>query len=540
MFKDKRIQFVLFFIALIAFFGYFSGMFIDVTRDAGKYATVSKEIFQNGNLINLTVHGKPYDQKPPLLFWLGALGFSIGGISNFWFKFPILLLVFAGIYWTYRLGKSLYNERVGKLAGLFMFFSFIVSMYSMDIHTDTLMQVFVTLALWQLFEFIKTRKNKHWIFGFIAIGLAMLSKGPYGAAIPGVAVIGHLLFTKQYKFLLDYRWYVGTILAFLVVSPALIGLWNQFGWTGIKFFFIDNNLGRVTGNYVHAGIYDPTFFIHNLLYLFLPWSIIFYIAAFCDIKRLIKTRFKAYEYFTFTGIGVFFILLSASRSQLPNYIFGIVPLMAIVLAKWVNIALKEKSKLALIFSRVQEIVVSLLWIFIAAIIFYLFSDVSVWVIILGALILAVTVAVYFKTKDTITKLMLPSFSVIAYLILLLNIHVFPYIFSYQAPPKAARYFNQHSNAGDRLYNYQYGQYELFFYSEPEASMIYSENELDSISAINGSWIFTNQEGLKIIDSKCLNPDSVITYQHLALNRGGRFINPKKREAVLKPMYLVKF
>ncbi len=197
--NNKILSIIIVFFLLIGLLSYFSGLFIDVTRDAGKYATVAKEIYQHGNFINLTVHGEAYDQKPPMLFWLGAIGFFVGHISNFWFKFPVFILIFMGFYWTFKLGESLYNRKVGLLAAFLVFSSFIYSLYSMDIHTDTPLQAFVTLALWQLFEFIKTGKNKHFIWGFIAIGLSMLSKGPLGAAIPAFAVVGHLLFKRDFK-----------------------------------------------------------------------------------------------------------------------------------------------------------------------------------------------------------------------------------------------------------------------------------------------------------------------------------------------------
>ena len=63
---ENRIIRILF-IALtgLAIAVYISGLSIDVTRDAGKYATVSKEVFQNKNYINLTVHGER-EQKPIL------------------------------------------------------------------------------------------------------------------------------------------------------------------------------------------------------------------------------------------------------------------------------------------------------------------------------------------------------------------------------------------------------------------------------------------------------------------------------------------
>jgi len=539
MLKNKALLFIVIFIALVALWSYFAGLSIDVTRDAGKYATVAKEMFHSGDLIHLTIHGDAYDQKPPMLFWLGALGFAIGGISNFWFKLPVLLLVFAGFYWAFRLGKSLYNKRVGYLTAAFLAFSTFYSLYSMDIHADTPLQAFITLALWQLFEFIKTRKNKHWISGFTAIGLAMLSKGPIGAAIPAFAVVGHVLLKKEYRFLLDYRWYLGTVLAFVVASPALIGLMNQFGWEGIRFFFWENNVGRITGTYVQA-VNDPIFFVHTLLYMFLPWVLIFFISAYLEFKILLKNKFHSEEYFTFAGIWIFFIIISASSNQAPNYIFSIVPLMAVLTAKWADIVLEQQPRLSRIFKRVQNLVVVLIWTMTAGLTFYLFPLPGFYFWLVAIIAIAATLYSYKNLKEPEFRLILPSVLAFSVLMFLLNTHVFPYIFSYQAPPKAAGYFNKNASETDKLYNYKYGQYELFFYSEPQATQLKTLEDMKKAAETKGSWIFTDDNGIKDFEALQLPTDTIIEYRHLYLNRGGRFINPKTRDNVLQPMYLIKF
>ncbi len=538
MLKNKSLQIILIFIAAVGLWSYIAGLPIDVTRDAGKYATISKEIFQNRNYINLTIHGDAYDQKTPMLFWLGALGFAIGGISNFWVKLPVLLLVFAGFFWAYRLGKSLYNQRVGILTAVFLAFSTMYMLYSMDIHADTPLQAFITLALWQLFEFIKTGKTKHWFWGFTAVGLAMLSKGPIGAAIPAFAVIGHILIKKDFRRLADWRWYAGVVLAFLVASPALIGLMNQFGWEGIRFFFWENNVGRITGTYIQAKN-DPAFYIHNLLYLFLPWTFLFFISVYKEFNMLIKNRFQSVEFFTFTGIWIFFLIISASSNQAPNYIFSIFPLIAVLTAKWADIALEKQPKLALIFVGTQHFVVGLTWLMIVILVFYLFPkpEFYFWLVAFAAVIL--TFFVFKKMKEPVFRLILPSLLAFSVLMFLLNTHVFPFIFSHQAPPKAARYYTTHAAAGEKLYNYKYPQYELFFYSEPQAIQLKNEEQFKAVSLEKVSWIFTNPEGLKDFEKLQIQPDTIFEYRHLYLNRGGKFINPKTRDEVLQPMYLIK-
>ena len=538
MLDNKKLRIIFFFIAAIVIWSYIAGLSIDVTRDAGKYATVAKETFQNGNYINLTIHGDAYDQKPPMMFWLGALGFSIGGVSNFWFKFPILLLVFAGFYWAFQLGKSLYNKRVGYLTATFLAFSVIYSLYSMDIHADTPLQAFVTLALWQLSEFIKTRKNKHWILGFTAIGLAILSKGPIGAAIPAFAVIGHILLKRDYRFLFDYRWFVGAILSFAVASPALIGLMNQFGWDGIRFFFWENNIGRITGSYVEA-VNDPFFYVHTLLYVFLPWVLVFIIAVFSEFRMLVKNRFISDEYFTLSGIWIFYIIISVSKNQVPNYIFSIVPLIAVLTAKWIDIAVRNKMKLFKVLNTTQSFVTILIWLMIFVLAFYLFPLPKLYYLVIAITGIVFSFWIIIKADDKLVRLISPTLIAFGCLMLLLNTNVFPYIFSFQAPPKAARYYTENVPKTDKLYNYKYGQYELFFYSEPQATQIKTVEELKKVAETKGNWIFTDPEGLAVIDSLKIQPDTLIEYRHLYLNKGGLFINPKTRDEVLQPMYLLK-
>ena len=119
-------------------------------------------------------------------------------------------------------------------------------------------------------------------------------------------------------------------------------------------------------------------------------------------------------------------------------------------------------------------------------------------------------------------------------------NVFPYIFSYQAPPVAARYFTENAAKDDKLFNYKYGQFELFFYSYPQAIKLNSSENLKSVAGKKGNLIFTDESGFKEIADLKLNADTVIVYKHLYLNRGGQFVNPKSRGEFLYPMYLIRY
>ena len=53
-------------------------------------------------------------------------------------------------------------------------------------------------------------------------------------------------------------------------------------------------------------------------------------------------------------------------------------------------------------------------------------------------------------------------------------------------------------------------------------------------------VFTDETGYADIENLKLITDTIIEYKHLNLDRGGKFINPKNRDLVLKPMYLIRY
>jgi hypothetical protein len=100
-------------------------------------------------------------------------------------------------------------------------------------------------------------------------------------------------------------------------------------------------------------------------------------------------------------------------------------------------------------------------------------------------------------------------------------------------------FTENALETEKLYNYKYPQYELFFYSEPQATQLKTIEDMKKAAETKGSWIFTDVDGIKDFEALQLKTDTIIEYRHLYLNRGGRFINPKTRDNVLQPMYLIK-
>ncbi|WP_170154499.1 ArnT family glycosyltransferase [Mangrovibacterium diazotrophicum] len=529
------------FAILLALTAYYFGLFIDLTGDSGKYAAIARHVFESGDCINLRIHAEPYDQKPPLLFWLSALGFELWGLHNWSFKIFPLLYGFLSIFFTYQLGKTLYGKQTGTLAAIFLSTSEIYFLYTMDVHTDLILVTNVTLAIWQLAAYLKTQKTSNFIFAFVAIGLAMMSKGAIGAAIPAFALGTHLIAKRDFKQLFHPKWIPGILIALLTATPAFLGLINQFGLEGIKFFFITNNVGRITGEYAGSNS-DPFFYLHSSLYLFLPWTFFLIRGVVLEFRQILREGKDKSEYLTTGGIWIFFIIASLSKGKAPHYIFMLIPMFMVITAKWLVEALEKGSPKRikqLLFA--QNTLNTLLLLFIGIAMFYLFPTQKIIYPILLILSLAACLLVLKSGFGKNYKLILPGAILISTLAVFLNSSALPKAFSYQASTKAAKIYNENAAPAEKIFSYHYPQYEIFFYAKSDAIQLYSLHDLPKLLPEEKFWLLTTEAGKDSIQS---NPDLKIIAEHPLKNRGMnraglQFILPSSRERSLDTVYLIE-
>ena len=322
-------------LAIVAM-AYIFGLFIDLTGDSGLYAAITRQMVESGDWFNLKINGVPYDQKPHLLFWLAGIGVKLFGNTNFAFKLVPFIYALAGIYFTFRLGKQIFSADAGKLAALITGTSQMFFLYLFDFHTDTVLQTGVALALWQLAAYLQHKKTISFIFGFIGIGLAMLAKGPVGAVLPFFVVLIFLLIQKDFLQLFHPKWILGVIITLIVILPSLIHLYNNFGTDGVKFFFITNNVGRITGEYAGSST-EWLFYGHTLLWAFLPWTLFVVVSFISEIKSwFIRKTEYGWSFYLLGSVLILLFILSVARGKAPNYFLITITPIAVVTANWLS------------------------------------------------------------------------------------------------------------------------------------------------------------------------------------------------------------
>lgn len=528
--------------ALLLFAVYMANLRFDLVIDAGKYAAISKNIFDSGDLIRLKIFDEPYDQKPPFMFWLAVLSFKFLGVSNIAFKLPTFIFTVFGAFATFKLGEALYNKRTGILAALMLITSQSMLLYNNDTHTDVVLTMCIVIALWQLHKFISEQKWINYLVGFLFAGFAVITKGPIGLAVPIFAMLSHALITKNYKFLSPLLWLPGLLIVAAIATPALVGLYQQFGADGLKFFFWTNNVGRITGTYT-GNNNDFLFYIHTIGYLFLPFSLLTYFGAFQEIKNWVSARFsfsKSREGITM-AIPIFLVILSASKMKSPHYMLPVIPLIAIITAKWTDRIMQEgffsaQSSRMLVSIQYAVMIVLIAGSLLIPTVFFPTGDLWFWI----PVIVLIGMTGYVGIKSTTIADRLIYFPIMAILSvnLILTLHFFPQIFKYNATPIASRDFNKAGSEKATLFVMNNLDYEISFYAKNHPKMV-ADSTLDIIRQVGEPWIYTDSLGRNKVLGEF--PDAV-TYRHYKYKRiskiGVKFLMPAKRFSELNDMYLI--
>ncbi len=528
---------VVFFLVVLA---WLFGLFIDLTGDSGLYAAISRQMVESGNWLDLKINSEPYDQKPHLVFWLAGLGIHLFGTTNFAFKIFPFLFGILGIYFTYRLARLLYSETAGKLAALFTGTSQLFFLYFLDIHTDTVLQSAVILSLWQLAAYLKHKKQVHFVLAFTGIGLALLTKGPVGGVLPFFFVLFYLVLKKDFRQLFHFKWLAGIALVLMIILPTLYHLWSNFGTEGLRFYFIDNNIGRVSGA-VAGSSTDPFFYLYNLLWAFLPWTLPVFTGLVLEIKSWVNGRNFHLQGASLLGsVLVLFVVYSVARGKAPNYLMILMPPMAVVAAGRVQHALKIKSN-RIITALWFHIAILVLLLLLLIVIWYVIKpgDSFLWLFVLNAVV-AILVMLFFNYEPSLfQRIVFVSVLVTAAFNLYLNKSILPSLFKFQGSRQVLEVLEKDGFKGENLYVFELEEYEIYFYAK-DVRAVNDWEHFFEVLEISGTWIYTNE--IKYTD--LINLEYEFEKIYIIEQRGMNEINlnfliHSKRTNTLTNNYLLK-
>ncbi|TLX78309.1 hypothetical protein E9993_01125 [Labilibacter sediminis] len=532
-----------------AFIVYFIGLFPEVGIDSGKYAAVSRYMFESGDWMTPHIKGSPYLHKPHLMFWLSSLSFHVFGLSLFAFKLPTLLFSIGSVYALYKMTKLYYGKQVGELAALLYATCEMMFLYHNDLHTDALLTANVVIGVSFLAHFLHNKKAVNFIFGFVFIGLAMITKGPIGLAVAVFTVGGHLLLKRDWKNIFNPVWLLAFPILGLVLFITLKANYNNFGWKGVEFFFWTNNVGRIQGSFNKGGKVDGdmSFYLHTLIYIYLPWSLFAFITIGNHIKGLItkkgSARFLRPEYLSYSLVVIYTLILSTSAQKAPHYFYPVTPFLTMIVAQFIYKSVEQDKNRGVIkwLLGARNIMLLIVWSIAALVLTFVFPTGSllIWIPVL----IGLGAVIYFANPklDAYKKIIVPlAISSIA-VSFIINAHFIPNAFKYHGGIRASDKYTELAADDEDLYTYKFRQFETYFYPKKISSWYKEKDDFEKVVDNKNYWVVTDEEGYE--DIKQMVPDR-ITYEevfnHRLISRmSGEFLNPATRHKTFKKVYLLK-
>jgi len=304
--------------------------------DEGRYAEIPREMLQHGDWVIPHLDGLVYLEKPPLQYWLTALGFRLFGESDAAARLVPGIAGYLALIVLYLLGRRLWGADAGMKAVLLTGASLLFVLLSHQLTLDMLLCFWLLTSLAcfisaQLVREEPTRCRPRMQGCWAAMALAVLTKGLIGILIPAASLTFYVLWQRDWRTLgtLNARWGVPLFVALAAPWFVLAARANpQF----LEFFFIREHFLRFLTP-VERRSEAWWFFIPVLVVGILPWLPL---AA----RALLRTwrrgeppgRFDParllWVWCVFT-----FVFFSASNAKLVTYVLPVVPALALLSAR---------------------------------------------------------------------------------------------------------------------------------------------------------------------------------------------------------------
>lgn len=434
----------------------FTGLFVPVMGpDGALYGSIAKNMALHNNFTDLFVQGKDWLDKPHFPFWITAVFFKIFGVSSWSYKLPGILFVLLAAYYTYKLAKELYNEQVALWSVLILLTAQHIIICTMDVRAEPYLTGLIIASVYHFYKSLGRKWVLHLLAASLFAACAVMTKGVFALIPIGGAVGGDLLIRKNWKMVFNFRWLLAVVLILIFILPELYTLYLQFDLhpekvifdhqnvSGIKFFFWDSQFGRFFNNGpIKKNSGDPTFFLHTILWAYLPWSLLFYTAVFQFFRKHFSQP-KLAEWYCICGSLLTLLVFSLSKFQLPFYITIVFPFFSILCAQYIwNMKLESSVKAV----RIAQIFVGSVMMMLIVLLHYFFRPEGISFLTVLLLLLSIVLFVMITRTDVNGrfKIFFQCCTIVFFVNVYFNLAYYPQLLKYQADSEAAFWINEHN------------------------------------------------------------------------------------------------
>ncbi len=310
-----------------------------VISEEVRWAEVAREMRDSHNYFRPTINGRIYYDKPLGSYWLiVAASWLTGEVNETAARLPAALSALLGVGLVISLGRRLYGEREGLLAGAILGTSFGFAFFARRATAD-METVTGVLGAVCLFERFHRRERKGWVATLWSwMACVSLTKGLLGFVLPLTVFFAFsarsALSRRDHSGLrqalnTEFKWLFNcwTLLAiplaaFLYLMPFVISASDAE--EGLRMVWREN-IRRFFAPHNHAG--TPYLYVGVAFVLAAPWSV-FLPASLLNANSTTRGDRLAAAYFW--AIFLFFTFAASRRSY---YLLPVLPAVALLISR---------------------------------------------------------------------------------------------------------------------------------------------------------------------------------------------------------------
>jgi hypothetical protein len=309
-----------FFIIIVSFLLFYRlGSWGVIETSEARYAEIAKEMFLSRDFIHPRLLGILHYHKPPFIYWITSLSYSIFGTTEFAARFFLQIAYLLQIFLVYRIGRLVLNDNYASLLASIIYATMPIVLISIrGLTTDAYVNTMILGAVYTWLSFIQSKKTIYIYLTSLLLALGFLTKGPVAWIYAGLIIAGTLDLTTNFK-----KYWLHYLFAIVILIPLSLSWYLLIIQENRKiadYFVIHHVIERFTNASSFKRTEPWWYYLAVLPAVMLTWLWVF-------IAGLIKNKISTMPALV-KRIGLFWILIpfvffSAASSKLVLYILPI-------------------------------------------------------------------------------------------------------------------------------------------------------------------------------------------------------------------------
>ncbi len=302
------------------------------TKGEPREAVTVFDIVHGGGVILPMRAGVEIPSKPLLMHWLAALVALLGGGVNEWtVRLPSALCAIGGMLACYLYVRRLFDQRAGLVAALLLGTTFQYVQAGTGARVDMTLTFFLELAFFEFLMIAEGVSRRVNLF-YLAIAMAVLTKGPVGAALPLMVAGIWIALYRRWNLLPRFQLIRGALIVGILGGGWYVAAIISGGSAFVHKQLLAENLYRLVPQGAASVGHNHPFYYEEAALLggVMPWTPLaaLAVAKFFRGDRKIDPRF-GYLLVWFFAVLVFYNLPQSKRGV---YLLALYPALSALVA----------------------------------------------------------------------------------------------------------------------------------------------------------------------------------------------------------------